>query len=136
MLETTTRGEPDFSGVVALILLQLTDAERAKSVVYLDEQLRPPGQNSIGGHEYQHNTPCVVAFIDQRPGANWMHPCRYLLIDPVTSKINSIDSDRPPLFGALQPTWRVVWRSHGIDDWRLLPISRPPSEETPKEENV
>jgi hypothetical protein len=125
MHQTTTQESIDFGGLRVLILRQLTDEEQAKSVVYLDEQLRPPGQCSIGGNKHPQDTACVVAFIDQRPGANWMHPCRYLLIDPVTSTINSIDSDRPPLFGALPPTWAVVWRSHGIDDWRLLPISGP-----------
>ena len=127
MPPTTTSGLPDFRRLDAPILDQLTDEERAKSVVYLDEQLKPPGKSSIGGSEQQHNDPYVVAFIDRKPGANWMHPCRYLLIDPATSKITSIDSDRPPLFGVLESTWRIVWRSPGIDDWRLLRISSPPS---------
>jgi hypothetical protein len=123
MLHSPPQGREDFT-LDELILTQLTSEERAKSAVYLDERLRPSGQSAVGGREYQHDTPSVVAFIDQRPGANWMHPCRYLLIDPATKNITSINSDRPPLFGALPSTWRVVWRSHGIDDWRLLPISR------------
>jgi hypothetical protein len=109
----------------ALILSHLTDDERAKSVVYLDEQLRPPGQSSVGGREYRHDASYLVAFIDQLPGANWMHPCRYLLIDSATGKLISVKSDRPPLFGVLPPTWRVVWQSQGLEDWRLLPLSRP-----------
>lgn len=115
---------PSSPNLDELILNQLTEEERARSVVYFDEQLRPPGPSSIGGSEQQQNKPYLVAFIDRRPGANWMHPCRYLLIDPATTKITSIDSDRPPLFGALESTWRVIWRSHGVEDWRLLRISR------------
>lgn len=125
MVQTAIEGQPDFRSFDALIVNQLTDAERARSVVYLDEQIRPPEGIAIGGSEYERSDPFVLAFVDRKPGANWMHPCRYLLIDPVTRSITSIDSDRPPLFGPLPPTWRAVWRSPGIDDWRLLPISRP-----------
>lgn len=128
MVQTATQTGPDFRNFDALILDQLTDAERARSAVYLDEQLRPSGRIAIGGSEYERSDPFVLAFIDHKPGANWMHSCRYLLIDPVTRSITSIDSDRPPLFGVLPSTWRVVWRSPDIDDWRLLPISRPLSQ--------
>lgn len=128
MVQTTTQTGPDFRNFDALILKQLTDAERARSVVYLDEQLRPPGRSDIGGSEIERSGSFVLAFVDRKPGANWMHPCRYLLIDPATRNITSIDSDRPPVFGPLPPTWRVVWRSPDIDDWRLLPISRPHSQ--------
>ena len=135
MLRTTSQGQEDFRALDASILEQLTDEERAKSVVYLDAQLRPPGASRIGEHEYQYDAPCLAAFIDPQPGDNWMHPCRYLLIDPATGKITSIPCDRPPVFGPLPPTWRVVWRSRGIDDWRLLPISASSPQETQKEEN-
>ncbi len=130
MLQDTTEEHPDFRSLDALILDQLTDAEKARSVVYLDERLRPAGRSVLGGSEVAQEDPYVLAFVDRKPGANWMHACRYLLIDPATKNITSIDSDRPPLFGALEPTWRVVWRSHDIDDWRLLPISRAPAQET------
>ena len=136
MLQTTTEEDPDFHGLDALILNQLTDAEKARSVVYLDERLRPAGQSTLGVNAVEQGDPHVVAFIDGKPGANWMHACRYLLIDPATQKITSIDSDRPPIFGPLPPTWRVVWRSHGIEDWRLLPMARGPSQETQKEEKL
>jgi len=111
----------------ALLLEQLTDQERAHSVVYLDEQVRAPGMASLGGTETRQEHPYYVAFVDQKPGANWMHPCRYLVIDSTTGKMTSLESDRPPVFGILPQTWRVVWRSPRIEDWRLLPISRPPS---------
>jgi len=120
----------------ALIVGKLTDEERDKSVAYLDEQLRPAGQALIGEREYKQGVPYLVAFIDQQPGANWMHPCRYLLIDPASKTTTSINSDRPPRFGTLPPTWRVVWRSQNIEDWRLLPLSRPPSEEKKREDDL
>jgi hypothetical protein len=136
MFQPKTAGQQGSSSLNGQILDQLTDSERATAVVYLDAQLRPPGKISIGGREYENHAPYAVAFIDQKPGANWMHPCRYLLIDPTTNKINSIESDRPPHFGALEPTWSIVWRSNGIDEWRLLPISRQSPEKPRKEEHL
>ncbi len=135
MPPTKSQEQQDFGSVLAFVLAELTDSERAMSVVYLDERIRPSGPGSIAGHEFKRDIPYVIAFIDQRPGANWMHPCRYLLIEPVSGRITTIVSDHPPLFGSLPPTWRAVWRSLGIDDWRLLPISGSPLQEEQTEEN-
>ena len=116
-------GSTDFETLDGVILDQLTDKERARSVVYLDQDLRPPGQTQVGGREVQFDHRHMMAFIDQQPGANWMHPCRYLLIDPVTSQLISVDAAQPPRFGVLPATWRVVWRSPGVADWQLIRIS-------------
>jgi len=113
-----------FKALETLILAQITDAERMSSVAYLDEQVHPAGKAMCGAHEVQSDHAYVLAFVDQQPGANWMHPCRYLLIDPASRHVIAIPSDRPPLFGVLPPTWRVVWRPPGLADWRLLPMSR------------
>ena len=132
MFQTASQGQPDqpdLNAVDALIQGALTAEERASSVAYLDTQLRPAGRDTLGGHDVDSAAPFLVAFIDQKPGANWMHPCRYLLIVPATGKITSNQSDRPPAFGPLPPTWKVAWRSRGIEDWRLLPISGPTSQQ-------
>jgi hypothetical protein len=121
---SSSQQQDDFRALDAAILEQLTDQEREASAVYLDMELRPPGPVSIASIDLQLDFPHVVAFIDKRPGANWMHPCRYLFIDPATRKITSRESDRPPAFGPLPPAWRNVWRAAGIEDWRLIPISR------------
>ncbi len=112
-----------FEAVDTLVLEQLTDEERKKSVVYLDAELHAAGRSEIGGQQVAPTHSYVIGFVDQRPGANWMHPCRYLLIDPAARAVTSIVADRPPVFGVLPPTWRVVWRSLNLDDWRLLPIA-------------
>jgi hypothetical protein len=127
MLRISSQGQEDFRALDAAILEQLTDKEREASVVYLDMQLRPPGPAAIGALDLQLHSPHVVAFVDRRPGANWMHPCRYLFIDPATRVITAKESDRPPVFGPLPPTWRIVWRAEGIEDWRLFPLSGPRS---------
>ena len=119
----SSTGLPNLADVEAMVLGQLTDQERARSVAYLDSDLRPPGKTRIGKRVVQFEHAHVVAFIDRQPGANWMHPCRYLLIDPATSEFISVDADQPPRFGVLPPTWRVVWRSRDIADWQLLRIT-------------
>lgn len=126
------RKKPDFKAVARLVVARLTDEERARSVAYLDEALRPPGRAAIGGEEVEVDHPYVVAFIDDRPGSNWMHPCRYLLIDPANENVTPVASSRPPLFGLLPPTWHIVWRSPGVADWQLLPMSRPSPQERHK----
>lgn len=124
MLRNSSPEQDDFRALDDAILEQLTEKERETSVVYLDMQLRPPGPSAIASIDLQLDTPHVLAFVDRRPGANWMHPCRYLFIDPATRKVTSKESDRPPVFGPLPPTWRIVWRAAGVEDWRLFPISR------------
>jgi hypothetical protein len=124
----------DFGALRELVLKQLTPEERARSAAYLDNEPRPAGQTQIGGQEVQLDQARIVAFIDQRPGANWTHPCRYLLISPTTREITPVSGDRPPIFGVLPPTWRLVWRASGLADWRLLPMSVPHPANTQNEE--
>ncbi len=117
---------------VAGISAALTPQERLAAVVYLDTTLREPGPASIGGREIDVDRAYFLAFIDAKPGANWMHPCRYLLIDRTGHEIDSVDSDRPPAFGALPVGWRVVLRPPDIEDWTLLRTEDPSPSSTPE----
>ncbi|MGO8670746.1 MAG: hypothetical protein ACLQVD_05200 [Capsulimonadaceae bacterium] len=110
----------------SIITSNLTDAERTRSAVYIDDNPVPAGTSMIGGTRIEIDQPYVVAFIDRNPGANWMHPCRYLLINPTDQSTVSVESDRPPVFGLLPSTWRLVWQSPGLDDWRLIQIATVP----------
>jgi hypothetical protein len=105
------------------IITNLNDEEREQSAAYLNENLVPAGASVIGGHRIEIDHPYVVAFIDRNPGANWMHPCRYLLLNPTGGQLISIESDRPPVFGVLPSTWRLVSRSPGLEDWRIIRIA-------------
>jgi hypothetical protein len=116
-----SEGDAHVAGVSAA----LTPQERLAAVVYLDTTEREPGRASIGGREIDVDRPYHLAFIDGKPGANWMHACRYLLIDRTGQEIASVDSDRPPAFGALPAGWRVVLRPPDIDDWTLLRTDDP-----------
>jgi hypothetical protein len=113
----------NLKAIEAAVVDSLTDAERARAVVYFDVTLIPAGTVGIGGRQVEIDHPFVTAFIDKEPGTSWMHPCRYLLIDPVTRQINAFDSDRPPVFGMLPSSWRVMRRSPDLADSQLIPIA-------------
>ena len=105
------------------VLANLTSEERARSAVYIDDTPEPPGQVTIAGRQIGVGHSYFVAFIDRNPGANWMHPCRYLVINPADRQVISIDGNRPPAFGTLPRTWRLIGRSAGVEDWQLLKIT-------------
>lgn len=106
--------------IANVLIAQLTDDERANSVLYADETLYPIGKISIGGTDVEIDSPAMIAFIDQQPGDNWMHPCRYLLINPANSSVKSIESSHPPIFGILPSNWKIIWHTPEIDEWRFL----------------
>jgi hypothetical protein len=113
----------DSKALETTIIANLTDEERRRSAVYLDENVVPTGTAKIGGRQIEVDHPYVMVFIDRNPGANWMHPCRYLLINPHNLQLISVDGDRPPVFGELPSSWRLVMRSPGLDDWRVIRIA-------------
>lgn len=107
----------------ATIVSHLTDEERKRSAVYLNGDLSAPGVTKIGGRQMEINYSYFLVFIDRNPGANWMHSCRYLLINSDNMQVISIESDRPPLFGILPSSWQLVLRSPGLEDWQLIKIT-------------
>ena len=113
----------DAAGLDKIAIDNLTPEERAHSAVYLDTIACPAGQATIGGQPIDIEHPYLVAFVDRKPGANWMHPCRYLVIDPADRTFVAIESNRPPVFGPLPGGWRLIWRSPDIQDWQVLKIA-------------
>jgi hypothetical protein len=113
----------DFGHLAAAVIADLTPQERATSVAYLNESAEPAGAAVIGEHRLEVDHPYVVAFIDHKPGANWMHPCRYMLIDLNNNHITSFESDRPPAFGVLPSAWRVIAQPPGLQEWQLIRIA-------------
>jgi hypothetical protein len=78
-------------------------------VVYVDLVPREPGTVTVGADDVHIDRPAVLVFRDEMPGANWMHPCSYALVDLETgSVIATTRADRPPQFGRLPDTWVVA----------------------------
>ncbi|MGZ4355573.1 MAG: hypothetical protein ACXVRZ_00920 [Gaiellaceae bacterium] len=87
------------------------------TVVYVDRALREPGEVAVGGEEVRSERATVVVFRDEAPGANWMHPCTYALVDLETGDVvERRVSDRPPNFGWLPDTWVVAADPDGRAD--------------------
>jgi len=86
-------------------------------VVYVDRVPRPPGPVTLGGDEVQLERPALVVFRDEMPGANWMHPCTYALVDVASGEVvDSREADRPPHFGLLPSSWVVAADPEGRAD--------------------
>lgn len=87
------------------------------SVVYADRAPRSPGRVAVGNDTVTTEHPSVLVFRDEMPGANWMHPATYALVDLLTERILARSaSDRPPAFGTLPGTWVVVSDPEGRAD--------------------
>jgi hypothetical protein len=111
------------SGLDNIVLANLTPEERTHSAAYINDVTETAGRPAIGGQPVQIEHPYVLAFIDRNPGANWMHPCRYLVINPADGEFTSIESGRPPAFGPLPGSWRLIRKSPDIQNWQLLKIA-------------
>jgi hypothetical protein len=102
--------------------------EQAGTVVYVDRAPREPGDVPVGADVVHTEHPALVAFRDEMPGANWMHPCTYALIDlEAGDVVASVEADRPPHFGLLPDSWVVAADPEGRADLVPPPTSqRPP----------
>lgn len=120
-MTATAPGTPGISSdIVASLLATLDPGEREHCAVYVDEALRPAGAPSPEGLSPQP-WPCWLAFVDLRPGANWMHACRYVFIRADDGSLHVVAGERPPSFGPLPASWRQVWCSPDVAQWQLLP---------------
>ena len=124
---TFKRAVPETSGLDNTVLTNLTPEERTRFAAHIDDNPTPAGRATIAGQQIEIEHSYFLAFIDRNPGANWMHPCRYLAINPADQRFISIESNRPPTFGPLPNAWRLIQRSPGVQDWQLLKIADRPS---------
>ena len=101
---------------------------RPRTVVYVNRVPRAPGVPPLADDAFRAEVPALLVFCDEMPGANWMHPCSYALVDPQTRTVLArLPADRPPVFGLLPPTWSVVSDPDGLADL----VSRAPPESSP-----
>jgi hypothetical protein len=86
-------------------------------VVYVDRAVREPGDVVVGSRTFSLTRPALMVFRDEMPGANWMHPCTYALVDAQTGEsVLTVPADRPPVFGRLPETWVVAVDPQGRAD--------------------
>lgn len=93
------------------------------TVVYADRAVRDAGTLQVGAASVAVTAPSVLVFRDELPGANWMHPCSYAVVDVASGDVvYRAPADRPPVFGLLPSTWVVVSDPDEMAD--LLPPSQ------------
>lgn len=102
--------------------------EESGAVVYVDREPRDPGTVAVGPEDVRTESPGLIVFRDELPGANWMHRCSYALVDIETGDvIVTASADRPPRFGRLPVTWIVAADPDGQADL-LHPADKPREE--------
>jgi hypothetical protein len=112
---------------VARVLAVRALGDEPGTVVYVDRVPRDPGPVSMGAEDVRIDRPALLVFRDEMPGANWMHPCSYALVDLATGDVVARASgDRPPRFGHLPDTWVVAGDPDGRAD--LVPPDHDPQE--------
>jgi hypothetical protein len=75
------------------------------------------GDIVVGPRTFSLTRPAVMVFRDEMPGANWMHPCTYALVDAQSGEsVLTVSADRPPVFGRLPGTWVVAVNPNGRAD--------------------
>ena len=92
-------------------------ATSGTGVVYVDRVVREPGEVVVGPRTFSLTRPAVMVFRDEMPGANWMHPCTYALVDAQSGEsVLTVSADRPPVFGRLPESWVVAFDPTGRAD--------------------
>lgn len=105
------------AAALARTLARAAFPDEAGTVVYVDRLPRSAGTVAIGTDEVRVEREAVVVFRDEAPGANWMHPCTYALVDLETGDVVARRAaDRPPHFGLLPDTWVVAADPEGRAD--------------------
>jgi len=79
---------------------KILDKEQKDKIVYVSIDLIEPGQAvKSWGNEYKvpgEFQQAWLFFIDDQPGANWQHACRYIFVDAGSGKYTIIKALTPP----------------------------------------
>lgn len=106
---------------IARALRELTDDERRGGVAYVDEREVSPGEAvQVDGKSIPVRHRTAVLFVDRVPQANWGHSSRYLLVDLVDERVESIESQFPPFLRRVPQTLRVISKGENVPDWAVV----------------
>lgn len=109
----------DAARIEERVLETLSEEERSRAVVYVDDRVLEPGAEiEIDGGRVRVDAPTVLAFVDLEPGVNWGHRCRYVLVDR-ESGTRTVEAEFPPFLRAAVPGLRVAYRAPGVPDWAV-----------------
>jgi hypothetical protein len=104
----------------SILKAQLTPSERADGIAYAFVGPIPAGAK-LRFPDVKLEVPwdALLAFIDQKPRANWGHSCRYILISRKSGEVRSTEARFPPFRQEELHRWRVVYQAPGVPDTLL-----------------
>ena len=116
---------PADAAVAALeraFLGNLPERDRTSSVVYSGGVVHPPHTRlTVAGREVSAPAEFLVCFVDEVPGANWSHHCRYVTVTAADHQDTL--ALWPPEMGRLPAPWRLLHQPNDVPDWQLMPTT-------------
>lgn len=107
--------------VKKIVLDSMKQEDLRNYVLYIDERIYPKGSEiSIKKNRYQFTSDTIIVFIDEEPGKNWGHKCRYLFFNIDSHQINEIHERFPPFLTDIPETFRLFWKPRDMPSWFLL----------------
>jgi len=111
----------DSDKVKEIVLQTMTESLRTRAVFYIDEATYPKGAEFVvGRNHYLMSSDTIMVFIDEEPGKNWGHNCRYLFFDVDSGEVREIREQFPPSLTRIAKTFKVIWKPSEIPDWAVL----------------
>ncbi|MHC4692712.1 MAG: hypothetical protein ACYS67_08215 [Planctomycetota bacterium] len=114
------KGKLTVSRICELALDAMSTEDRSKQVVYVDETVHSSQSDLyIGKTCLRLAYDAVVVFIDEEPGVNWGHACRYLIYNIETGELSEVRESFPPSLTEAPRTYRLVWKPTSVPDWTI-----------------
>ncbi|MCW3123160.1 MAG: hypothetical protein JWQ38_2652 [Flavipsychrobacter sp.] len=103
--------------IVAIVKEELGGSTLDSSVVYISkEQLAAGDTANVPGQIIRAEKAADLIFVDLQPGANWSHPCVYLLIDTSSGQAHHFNGKLPPAFS----NYSLLFKGTKVDSWTVL----------------
>ena len=107
--------------VKKIVLELISESFRTKSVFYIDEAIYPKGTEfAVGKNRCRMDSDTIMVFVDEEPGKNWGHSCRYLFFNVNSGEVSEIPEQFPPSLTKIPETFKVIWKPDEVPDWALL----------------
>lgn len=102
------------------VLQSMSEQDRASKVFYINEAIYSAGSElDIDGQVHHLSTDTILIFVDEEPGANWAHQCRYILFNTNLEPIKEVPARFPPSLTKIPETFRLLSKPEGIPGWSL-----------------
>lgn len=106
--------------VIEILQKSIGERDRDEHVYYVDETIQREGTIlRINEKEHPLDSDKIIVFVDEEPGKNWGHNCRYILFNIYTGKINTLRARFPPTFIREKTTYKLFYKPDQVDEWAL-----------------